>query len=256
MLPELSDHVRQVDEEAKATILSLSTLLNHLPQDRERANKPILARSWRHADQDEDRCEYARPGVIEVGPGKGTFLHVCIAKDRCKLHWPKSPSVTHEDPSVPPPSGDAPTDDTGTTPAVIPEWQRRESERVSWLNEQRPHALRILAKRTARLTWKTTLLQAVVDQLLDGEELPESLLPSLKTLPQNRYPQVVALALAASQSWSRDHFFEVTKSLGVRMTPKDLVVPDTGHDAEQQDTASPRANARPRSRRKTKVARE
>lgn len=256
MLPELSDHVRQVDEEAKATILSLSTLLNHLPQDRERSNKPILARSWRHADQDEDRCEYARPGVIEVGPGKGTFLHVCIAKDRCKLHWSKSPSVTGEDPSVPSPNDHAPADDTDTAPAVIPEWQRREAERALWLNEQRPHALRVLAKRTARLTWKPALLQAVVDRLLDDEDLPEGLLPSLKTLPQKLYPQAVALALAASQSWSRDRFLEVMKSLGIRMTPKDLVIPNHEHDEKQEEPAAPRTPGRPRRSRRTKATHE
>src|SRR5687768_2766549 len=37
----------------------------------------------------KERCPHARPAVIALGEGQGTFLHVCIAKKTCQKHWGK-----------------------------------------------------------------------------------------------------------------------------------------------------------------------
>lgn len=41
-------------------------------------------RSWVRADKP---CDHAVLGVVAVGAGRGTSFPVCIAKDKCKVHW-------------------------------------------------------------------------------------------------------------------------------------------------------------------------
>lgn len=36
---------------------------------------------------DSPTCEHSVLGVVVVGPGYGQAFHVCIARDRCKVHW-------------------------------------------------------------------------------------------------------------------------------------------------------------------------
>ncbi len=57
--------------------------------------------SWKRADGEvwEDprtlhrgkskTCEHAVTGVIVIGPGRGQAFKVCVAKDKCGVHWPK-----------------------------------------------------------------------------------------------------------------------------------------------------------------------
>jgi hypothetical protein len=44
------------------------------------------SKSWKPAEG-KARCPHARPGVIVLGEGQGTFLQVCIAKKECQKHW-------------------------------------------------------------------------------------------------------------------------------------------------------------------------
>jgi ParB/RepB/Spo0J family partition protein len=85
LLPELADQVAAAEQERDAGVLAVSTL--HFHTDRSDP-KPILAKSWKPAEGKE-RCPHARPAVIALGEGQGTFLHVCIAKKTCQKHWGK-----------------------------------------------------------------------------------------------------------------------------------------------------------------------
>lgn len=46
------------------------------------------SRGGRHGTRvDSPTCEHAVLGVVVVGPGYGTAYPVCIARDRCQVHW-------------------------------------------------------------------------------------------------------------------------------------------------------------------------
>ena len=51
--------------------------------------KIISPRSWMRADGKEKSktCEHAVTGVFVVGPNRGESMKVCIAKEKCKIHW-------------------------------------------------------------------------------------------------------------------------------------------------------------------------
>jgi hypothetical protein len=83
LLPELADQVAAAEQERDAAVLAVSTL--HFHTDRSDP-KPVLAKSWKPAEG-KGRCPHARPAVIALGEGQGTFLHVCIAKKTCQKHW-------------------------------------------------------------------------------------------------------------------------------------------------------------------------
>lgn len=65
-------HEYHIDDAAKA--------------DGERTYGP---RSWRRADGEKGSspCEYGVLGVVAVGPEYGQAFNVCIARDRCDVHW-------------------------------------------------------------------------------------------------------------------------------------------------------------------------
>lgn len=74
-------------------------------EDDARADERVYgSQSWKRADGttgttkggaygatmvDSPTCEHSVLGVFAVGPGYGTTLQVCIARDRCKTHWAK-----------------------------------------------------------------------------------------------------------------------------------------------------------------------
>lgn len=47
-------------------------------------------RAWKDVEPKKP-CQYARPGIIVVGPGRGEVLQVCLStnRDKCSVHWSK-----------------------------------------------------------------------------------------------------------------------------------------------------------------------
>ena len=85
LLPELAAQVEEAEQAQAATVLAVSTLYFHTDR---REPKPILARSWKLAEG-KQKCQYARPAVIELGEQQGRFIQVCIEKKKCAKHWPQ-----------------------------------------------------------------------------------------------------------------------------------------------------------------------
>ena len=209
LLPTLAEQVVSAEQERDASVLALSTL--HFHTDRTDP-KPILAKSWKPADG-KDRCPHARPGVIVLGEGQGTFLQVCIAKKECQKHWarPKpNPAAQRE--------GEK---DAKARERQEEAWAKQRAETERWRTELRPRAVRLIADRTAKLPWSRMLLRLLFEDIriddlfLDVVGKPEA-------LPVTRYPQAVATALALRHSWQRDDLITFSKRLGVKVTSKDL----------------------------------
>lgn len=95
--------------------------------------------------------------------------------------------------------------------------QRAEAER--WRRELRPHVLRLIAARTAGLTWSRSLLTVLLDEL-HTNDLFNELVGKLHTLRVRRYPQAVAVAIALRHSWRRDDLTRLAKRVGVSLARK------------------------------------
>jgi ParB family chromosome partitioning protein len=66
------------------------THLSHVPADAKDENeRTFTAQCWERADGKDDSktCEYSVLGVVAVGEGQGDTFDVCIAKDKCDVHW-------------------------------------------------------------------------------------------------------------------------------------------------------------------------
>ena len=84
-----------------------------------------------------------------------------------------------------------------------------------WREELRPTALRLFAARTRKLPWSRALLKLVVRELYP-DDLFSELIGNLDRVPRQRWPQVVALAVALRHSWRKDGLERIVKSLQVR----------------------------------------
>lgn len=69
------------------------------PEARDEDERTYSGKSWKRADGtkktterhgklvDSPACEHAVRGVVVTGPGQGEQFDVCIARDRCEVHW-------------------------------------------------------------------------------------------------------------------------------------------------------------------------
>ncbi len=108
--------------------------------------------------------------------------------------------------------------------------QQLDAER--WRAELRPHAMRLFAARTAKLTWSRALLKLVVAELFPDDLFTE-LVGNLDRVPRRHWPHVIAIAVALRHSWRRDGLSRVAKQLRICV--------DTNPSHER----SPRPHARP-----------
>ncbi len=213
LLPALVEQVVSAEQERDASVLALSTL--HFHTDKADP-KPILAKSWKPAEG-KQRCAYARPGVIVLGEGQGTFLQVCIAKKQCDKHWgrPKdaAPRRTEDEAA----HADARRQQEEA-------WAKQRAEQERWRKELRPRAVRLLAERTVTLTWSPMLLRLLLEEI-GPDELFLEVLGKPDRIAVKRYPQALAIALALRHGWQRDDLFVFAKRLGVKVASKDLADP-------------------------------
>jgi hypothetical protein len=158
LLPALVEQVVSAEQERDASVLALSTL--HFHTDRTDP-KPILAKSWKPADG-KGRCPHARPGVIVLGEGQGTFLQVCVAKKECQKHWAR-PKATNS----------ASREDDGQQTEARKQqeeaWAKQRAEAERWRTELRPRAVRVIADRTAKLGWSPMLLRLLLEDIRPDE---------------------------------------------------------------------------------------
>ena len=211
LLPGLADQVASAEQERDAAVLAVSTL--HFHTDRSDP-KPILAKSWKSAEG-KDRCPHARPAVIALGEGQGTFLHVCIAKKTCEKHWGK-PKASKD--SIP---TEAEIEADAAHKRQEAAWARQRAAEERWKNELRAHALQLIASRTAKLAWSKILFAALLDEL-NVDATFNDLVGRTTGLPTRRYPQATAVALALRHSWRREDLVKFARRLGVKLTAKDL----------------------------------
>ena len=94
---------------------------------------------------------------------------------------------------------------------------KQELDAERWREELRPRALRLLAARTTKLQWSRALLKLVVHELYP-DDLFSELIGNLDRVPQRRWPQVIALAVALRRSWRQDGLRQLVRSLRITTT--------------------------------------
>lgn len=77
---------------------------------------------------------------------------------------------------------------------------------------RRPDDLATLLERTTTLLWSTRLVHLVVRELNVESEVEAAMGP-LSSVPARRFPQVVAIAVAARYRWRPDLLAHVTRYL-------------------------------------------
>ena len=232
LLPELADQVAAAEQERDAGVLAVSTL--HFHTDRTDP-KPILAKSWKPAEGKE-RCPHARPAVIALGDGQGTFLHVCIAKKTCEKHWGKPKAAKESIPT------DAEIEADAARKLQEAAWARQRAAEERWRTTLRPHALGLIASRTAKLPWSRGLVTTLLDEL-NIDAMFTELVGRPHGVPARRYPQAIAVALALRHSWRRDELMKFAKRLGVKLTAKDLSEVASAHTSDATATDADAAGA-------------
>jgi ParB/RepB/Spo0J family partition protein len=211
LLPELADQVAAAEQERDAGVLAVSTL--HFHTDRADP-KPILAKSWKPAEG-KDRCAHARPAVIALGEGQGTFLHVCVAKKACEKHWGKAKATKDAIPT------DAEIEADAARKRQEAAWARQRAAEERWRTELRPRALRLIASRTAKLAWSRSLITTLLNELNIDATFTE-LVGRPPGLATRKFPQAIAVALALRHSWRREELVKFAKRFGVKLTTKDF----------------------------------
>jgi hypothetical protein len=196
LLPELADQVAAVEQEREAGVIAVSTL--HFHTDRT-DRKPILAKSWKPAEGKE-RCAHARPAVIALGEGQGTFLHVCIAKKTCQKHWGEPKTAKQAIPTKAEIEADA------LRKRQEAAWARQRAAEQQWRTNGRSRALALIVSRTAKLTWSRGLIATLLAELNVDDTFTELVgrpqgLPTRPVPASDRQLPLPFVAVGGARSW-------------------------------------------------------
>lgn len=87
LFPETHVTVKQAKELAEKIIPI--THEYHVPPEARDENRVYGPMSWHRADGAEESktCDHSVTGVIVIGAGRGEAFKVCVAKEKCKVHW-------------------------------------------------------------------------------------------------------------------------------------------------------------------------
>ncbi len=190
LLPELAEQVTDAEAD-KNTVLALSTLHFHADKS---DRKQILAQSWRRAERD-DACKYACAGVIVLGEGRGTLLHVCIEKKKCARHWkqPRAAAVA------------ARREQQDAAEQLARErkeaQERAQQEQQFYADHLKPAILAAIRDKTRTLKFGPHIALLVLRRFARLDELQRIVGP-IQKLPSDKLSQALALAVALSSSWN------------------------------------------------------
>lgn len=168
------------------------------PDARDSEERTYTQRSWKRADGtkgtspnpkyggkpvDSPTCEYAVLGTVVVGSGYGQAFKVCVARDKCKIHWGSEIKAK----SQPRSSGNGSEDSKALQKAEAEERKRQKA----MLRKQAEYDLFAPALKSSAL--------ATLDTLTTGD-LPKATYAALlkyNNLPADTKPANLAQALLA-----------------------------------------------------------
>jgi ParB/RepB/Spo0J family partition protein len=100
---DVAERVAAVEQQARATASSTAMAERNLrraliaithehytqPEARDEDERTYGPKSWKRADgtRGNPKCEHATLGVVAAGADRGQAFDVCIARDKCVVHW-------------------------------------------------------------------------------------------------------------------------------------------------------------------------
>jgi ParB/RepB/Spo0J family partition protein len=74
---------------SKAKVVAVTSSHYLQPETRDEDQRTYGPASWKRADGEAGSraCEHSVTGFVAAGPGRGEAFLVCIAKDKCEVHW-------------------------------------------------------------------------------------------------------------------------------------------------------------------------
>jgi ParB family chromosome partitioning protein len=252
---EMQEHVQQrLAQPGRGKKVIRITFDHFVQRDaRDDADRTFGPQSWKRADgrQKSKPCEHRVLGVVAVGPGYGTAFDVCIAKDKCDVHW-KAERLQRERVAKQRVQGGS--DDRRQNERERADRERKrheeqhakqEQQRAAW-QKAAPAILEACAAKlkAAKPAVLGPFVMAVLDDFFNGPQRAQQLLGAPKTA--DAWLRVMALAIVADKLGNRylapQEVPELVKRFGV----------DLGAVFKAQRATNPAAPAKPTGKRKAR----
>lgn len=188
------------------------------PDLKDDANRTYGPKMWKRADGERGskKCEYAVVGFIAVGAGRGDAFDVCLAKTKCKVHWPHEVAAAAKKAKGSASSGSAkPAPAEPKKASWEIEREKRERQQAEWLR------IAPAIADAAAASFKKLSFKAAGDILLAEVQAPEEgasdLIPRGKTAEEFvRWLAFGIVYASATNEYSAEYGFkEYAKLLGV-----------------------------------------
>lgn len=168
-----------------------------------------IYRNGRTSVVDAPTCEYSVLGTVVVGSEHyGETFQVCIARDRCKVHW--GPEITEREKNAKlRESGQAKkaaARETRQRESWEEQRKREEAERNRWA-ALRPHALAAAASKIKPAKLTDAVLQSVIEQMADrGNDAKELRQLLGGAVTAKNFTRALAILELLHHDWNRDNF--------------------------------------------------
>lgn len=195
-----------LDAAVRSTLVSVTTDSMARSRIGLKANDPmpLVPSKWREVKPGKE-CEYTRPGVITHG-SEARVLKVCIAKNKCKKHWPVAKKAKA---STATKKAAAPVRDTWEE-----QQKKREAEQRAW-DQVAAEALPKLADFTKSVKFSAALVASVLERY-QLEKLQR--LFGVK-LTDETAAHVLLLSGFTRTEW-RDEFLRDVKAIAPKFLPE------------------------------------
>lgn len=240
---EVAQRVEQAQQEPGRGKKVISITYNHFtpPEARDDADRTYGPQSWRRADGAEGSsvCDHAVLGLVVVGPKQGRAFEVCIAHDRCEVHFAEEVKAKQKAAKARA-KGDTKTA-TKVEKRQEQSWEQQErkrKERAAIWEPMKPHVCQAAVDQLKRVT-ALTPRQA---KHFEETEFYISTADAKKVLGAKWFEQLAAAALISEvmTSWadSYEEFVKrVAEPLGLDMKP--LLAARDAHSPAPAAAATP-----------------
>jgi ParB/RepB/Spo0J family partition protein len=173
-------------------VIAITRLSYVQPEAKDESDKTFLDGRWARADGsakttfappnkwvDSPECEHSVMGVVVVGPGQGEAFKVCIAREKCEVHWAKEIKKKTANASL----KKAGSSGAAGKATKKPQWQI-DQERAEELRRKRDERFSVFGPALKKATIEKleklppVLPKAVFAELLKDLQLPKTTKPA------------------------------------------------------------------------------
>lgn len=186
---------------------------------RDEKERTYGSQSWERADGQEKSkiCEYSVLGVVAAGERYGQTLDVCIARDKCRVHFGKV--ITAKEKAAKQRESGKPKQAAKTEKRAEQSWEienRKRQEASARWDRLKPHAIAAVAAKIKPGKLTDKVLQAVARQVCDRQVSDKDLETFLggKVTAKN-FIQALGFVDVVSHDNTREYFAPIAKKYGV-----------------------------------------